>query len=763
MVGKTIRTAKLYATALGAYEFRLNGQKIGDHELAPAWTIHSKRILYQTYDVTSMLNPGTNALSAMLADGFFRMRGWDYFGSNKRFAGFYHADDRWLRGQLEIEYTDGSRMIIATDQSWQSHDDGPLQHTSMYDGVLYDARREMPGWDRPGLKDKQGWTNVVEGMPVNIPVLSSQKIPPIQITRELKALSHRELQPGIYIYDFGEQLAGICRITVSGKKNTVVKLRFAQALKDDGSLYVANLMGSYDNEDIFILDGLGPKTFLPKFTYHGFRYVEVSGVEHFHDIENIAAIELGCALTRAVAFSSSDQRLNQLIDIIDRAYLSNLTAGISTDCAARDERLPWLGDGFTDEVQSLCSLYDYSAFGINQFGVIKDALSSHGVCPPTLTRVSDDDAKQIACWSDACIVAPYILWLNYVDRYSLETGYLNAKKLIDHLYENNPDGMPNKNYYSRWGDWLSARVTIPPGAREWEPKGGKGAPAGLFTVSWWTYIVEITSKMAEALGKEDESDYYAEIVKKARESLIRDYVKPDGTVSGNEQSSYALVLGMNHLQGNLRKKAEGQLIGAIRSYKDHLSTGSNTTHFLLNYLAENGHQDLAWKMVMQPTCPSYGHIVDSGATAMWERFDSWHPELGFNPHLMNDLNHIGLNSVFEWIFGNVGGIQPHPEHPGYERFIIAPCTESGPEWVKTDYKSLRGLIRCQWKRYGNHTELNLEIPPNTVAEVHMHSADIHKIRESGNYISAIPGIHIIRIEDKKTVLELGSGNYSLEW
>ena len=665
-----------------------------------------------------------------------------------------------LLGQLEIEYTDGSRMTIATDQTWQSHGDGPLQRTSIYDGVLYDARRELPGWDKPGLTDKRGWTNVIEGTPVNIPVLSSQPMPPIQIIRELKPLSHSELRPGVYIFDFGEQLAGICRIRVSGKKNTAVKLRFAQALKDDGNLYVANLMGSYDNEDVFILDGLGPKTFIPPFTYHGFRYVELSGVESYRDIEDITALEVGCAITRSAAFSSSDQRLNKLVDIIDRAYRSNMPPGLSTDCAARDERLPWLGDCFTDEVQSMCYLYDFSTFGINQLRVINDALNSHGVCPPALTRVSDENDPQMACWSDASILAPFILWLNYGDRHSLETGYIGAKRLIDHVYDNNPDGMPNNNYRVNWGDWLSAKMTIPPGAGAWEPKGGKGAPMELIRISWWKFICEITSKMAAALGRTDESDYFAEIASKARETLIRDHVKPDGTVNGNEQGSYALVLGMNHLQGIQKRSAEAHLVEAIHSYKDHLATGSHTTIFLLNYLAESGHQDLAYRMVMQPTCPSFGAMVDSGATAMWERLDSWHPELGFNPNLMNDLNHLGLNSVFEWIFGYVGGIRPHLLQSGYKRFIIAPCTGSGPEWVETDYKSLRGLISCRWKRDGNLTELNLEIPPNTVAEVHLHTADIQKIRESGKSVTAAPGIRIIRNEGNKTVLETGSGVYS---
>ncbi|TVQ22629.1 MAG: hypothetical protein EA383_15235, partial [Spirochaetaceae bacterium] len=421
VVEKAVRRATLYATALGSYEFSLNGEKIGDHVLAPPWTVFSKRVLYQTLDVTAMLKPGANTLAAMLGDGWFRMRGWDYFGSNKRFAGFYNADERWLLGQLEVEFTDGDRMTVATDRTWQTHGDGPFRYASMYDGVLYDERKELPGWDKPGFTGLQGWMNAVEGSPAAVPVLSSQSIPPVRTGREIEPASCIELRPGTFVYDFGEQIAGVCRIRVRGPRDSEVKLRFAQALDEDGSLYVANLMGSYDNQDVFVLDGQGVRSHTPLFTYHGFRYVEVTGALSADHIEELTALEIGSDLESNLTFSSSDGRLNTLVSIIDKAYRSNMP-GIATDCAGRDERLPWLGDCFTVEVQSMCSMYDFAAFGANEVRVMHDALNSHGVCPPTLTKVADEGDPPYACWSDAAVVAPYLIWLNYEDRRSLEDG-----------------------------------------------------------------------------------------------------------------------------------------------------------------------------------------------------------------------------------------------------------------------------------------------------------------------------------------------------
>ncbi len=579
-VQRVVRRATLFATALGAYQLRLNGSRVGNEELAPGWTIYPKRVLYQTHDVTPQIRSGANAVVAELADGWYRMRGWlDVFGGNRRVAGYWYEGDRSLLAQLEIEFEDGSHEVIGTDSSWQSFEDGPLRRASIYDGVYYDARKEVPGWDDASPFEMRGWQAAATKPLAGGPKISAQMFPPIRVRRELRPISRTEPRSGAYVFDFGEQVAGVCRLRVKGESGAAVKIRHAEALKPDGTLYVGNLGGAYDNHDLYILDGSGSRTFVPSFTYHGFRYVEVSGPTGPEEIEELTALEMGSDLPQAAWLSSSDVRLNRLCAIMDRANRSNFFS-LAVDVAGRDERLPWMGDCYTTAVQSLAYMYDFAAFASNQHQAIADALNSGGVPPPLLVRVQAENDYAAAGWCDASVTAPYYQWVNFGDRRSLRLGYEGAKRFMDTIARENEDGVPRKMYFSRWGDWLSARMTIPPGAGAWRPKGGKGAPNDLFAASWWAFSAELVSRMAAALGQAEEAKQYAGLAAKIRSALVHDHVQPDGTASGGEQSSYALLLGMNHLTGALRDRAQLRLMEAIRAYDRHLATGSVTTLFL---------------------------------------------------------------------------------------------------------------------------------------------------------------------------------------
>jgi len=739
--GKAVRQATLHATAQGCYELYLNGARVGDQQLAPGWTIYDKRVLVQTYDVSRLLRRGPNAIGVVLGDGWFRMTReiWDNFDSMKRFSGYRSytgCESRWLLAQLEITYEDGSRETIGTDRSWRCHGDGPLRRSAMYSGVFYDARKEIAGWDQPLLKTGGDWVSPVEKPIEPGPALSAQMMEPIRVLEELKPVGRTEPKPGLYVYDFGKDLAGVCRIKVDGPAGTAVTLRHAQALKPDGTIYVANLGGNYSNRDTFILAGHGPQSFTPSFTYHGFRYVEVSGAPSAKSIAGIVALALGSDVPRAGTFASSDPRLNRLCQLVDRAYRSNMPS-LTVDCAGRDERKPWMGDCFTDELQSLTYLYDFAAFGANQHRVIVDATGQDGVCPPFLRNASPGTMDASACWSDASVNTPHGLWLNYADRRSLEQGYATAKVLMDTIAQSNPDFVPRKKYIANFGDWLSSRQTIPPGATDWKPKGGKGAPADLFAAAWWARSASQVSQMAAALGRIEESQHYAAMAAKIRAALVKNHVKPDGSVGNGEQSCYALTLGMGHLSGETASKAMARLLRSIEDYQNHLATGSSTTIFLLNFLADNGHQDLAYRMVMQPTCPSYGFMVDNGASAMWERLDGRHPEMGFNSEAMNDFNHLGLNSVYEWIIRCVAGIRPDPEHPGYKHFFIAPKLGGGLTSMKASYDSVRGRIESGYEIKAGKLTLCVSIPPNTAATVTLPDGDTKRL-ESGSYEFTIP-------------------------
>jgi alpha-L-rhamnosidase len=760
---KAVRQATLYATAQGCYELYINGFRVGDQQLAPGWTIYDKRVLVQTYDVSQLLQRGVNVIGVVLGDGWFRMTReiWDNFDSMKRFSGYRSypgCESRWLLAQLEITYEDGSQQTIGTDRSWLCHGDGPLRRSSMYSGVLYDARKEITGWEQPMLKTGGEWRPAVERPIATGPRLSAQMMEPIRVLEELKPLKRMESQAGRYVYDFGKIIAGVCRIKVDGPAGATITLRYAEALKPDGTIYLANLGGNYSNRDTFILAGHGPQSFIPSFTYHGFRYVEVSGVPSAEAIAEIVALALGSDVPRAGTFASSDPRLNRLCAIVDQAYRSNMPS-LTVDCVGRDERKPWMGDCFTDELQSLAYLYDFAAFGANQHQVIVDATGTDGVCPPFVRNANPGTMDASACWSDASVNTPHGLWLNYADRRSLECGYATAKVLMDTIAESNPDFVPRKKYRGDFGDWLSSRQTIPPGATDWEAKGGKGAPADLFAAAWWARSASQTAKMAAALGRADESDRYAAMAEKILAALVENHVKPDGSVGNGEQSCYALTLGMGHLGGEIAAKATDQFLRSIVAYQEHLATGSNTTIFLLSFLADHGQQDLAYRMVMQPTCPSYGFMVDCGATAMWERLDGWHPRLGFNPAAMNDFNHLGLNSVYEWIIGCAAGIRPDFDHPGYRHFFITPKLGGGLTWMKAAYDSISGRIESSYQLKDGHIALTVLVPPNTRATIGVPAADVEAVTESDQPASQAEGVKFLREENGVAMFEVQSGCY----
>ncbi|MCF7817536.1 MAG: family 78 glycoside hydrolase catalytic domain [Kiritimatiellales bacterium] len=758
-VSNTIKRATLYSTAMGCYEAYLNGVKVGDHELAPGCMESFRHVLYQTYDATSLVRPGKNAIGVVLADGWYRMRRpFDHLLSKRRFTGYFPGfpsrsfDASRFLGQLEIEYTDGRREVVATDPSWTCNVDGPWRETSIYDGAVYDANYEIEGWAQADLAPSGSWQapQVHPVTDAGLPAISSQMMEPIREVCELKPVKETEIRPGVYLYDFGDNVAGVCRIRVDGPIGTKISVRHVEVLKPDGSPHFQNLSGNYNNQDVFILSGKGPQMFQAKFTYHSFRYAEVTGARP----EAIVAIGLASDLRKITTVESSDPRLNKLCSLVDGAFRDNMF-GLVIDVAGRDERMPWMGDCFTTQIQTLSYLYDFAPFGANELQVIIEAASDQGIPPPRLIDQPPGACIPSPCWSDAFITTSHGLWLNQGDRRSLERGYAASKAWMDKVALANPDFVPRKLYVSRFGDWFSARTTIAPDATNWKPTG-KGAPNDVFDAAWWAYSARLTSEMAEALGKTTEAAYYREMSKKVLAALVKNHVQPDGTIGNDAQSNYALALGMNHLDGDLREKASARLIESISSYKNHLATGTITTIFLLNVLAESGHQDLAWKLVMQPSAPSFGIMLDYGATSMWERLDEWHPVLGINPN-PKAYSHVGFNSVYEWIIGQIAGINPDFSHPAYKHFFIAPKPIQALNRINVSYDSVRGTIKSGYEISGGIMTLQITVPPNTTASLTLPAATLEDVTESGKSILKAPGVSLLNAVTK--TVRLQSGNY----
>jgi alpha-L-rhamnosidase len=414
------------------------------------------------------------------------------------------------------------------------------------------------------------------------------------------------------------------------------------------------------------------------------------------------------------------------------------------DVAGRDERQTWMGDAFTDEVQSLAYLFDSPGLIARTVRSNYAGANSEGIPRTHATLDQPPGRPAEAGWADGGMAGAWGAWVNFADRRTLEHGYVASARYMDAVAAKAKNGLPGDNYVAFFGDWLSNRFTIKPGATGWEEMGGIGAPSDIFAAALWAKGLQATAQMARALGKEEEARRYEGLLAGAQAAMLKTFLRPDGMIQGglsgsyapkvkkfpgpaggDEQSCYALL--MEFLPEPEREKARPHLLKAIGKMDGHLGTGSFTTIPLLRYMADHGLQDLAYGMVMKPTCPSYGFMVDSGATAMWERWDSYHPQLGFNPEQMNGLNHLGQNSVYEWIFATLAGIRPDPAHPGYKHFFIQPQPPKGLDRVKARYNSVRGPIGVEWKREGDQIVWNVTVPWNTTATVKFPDGRTEKI------------------------------------
>ena len=800
-VSKPVRSATLYATAsIGFYEAYINGVRVGDNELAPEKQpcyesyLHGTSIanrppgkpferlnfhkayreagnhvereltryeeicfpdggMYcQTYDVTALIQSGSNAIAAMLANGFEGMEG-NFYNEDTRFQEVHRS----FIAQLELEYEDGTNETIVTDRSWLCHNDGPFRKTFEFIGTMYDARKEVAGWNMPGAS-QDGWGMSLEDYEVPID-LFPQAMQPVRVLEELTPVGRTQLSHDTILFDFGRNMAGVCEVKLDGPEGAAVTIRHAEIVDEEGLPHYESLRGSLFNSDTIILSGRGSQSFRPRFTYHGFRYAEVSGLSTEGMLVEIKALVIGSAVPKTLSFTSSDKTLNTLAEMVDNTFRSNMF-GLVVDVAGRNERGAWLGDCFTTEVQSLSYLYDFAAFGANENRAILSVVGDNGF-PPACIAARYPNGNASAAFSDAIVVLPLTLWTNYADRRSLERSYEPAKKFMDAIAAKNPDFIPRNVYKSSFSDHLSSRATVPPNATSWEPKGNKGTSNEIIAAGWWAYSADLVSRMAVALNQTEDANRYSLLRDNIRKAIIAEYVDADGAMSIDVQSSYSLFLGMGHIPENsvLFDKMKAKCIQSVHDYDDHISTGTITTINLLKWLSANGCHDLACRMVLQPTCPSYGFMVACGATTMWETFDTWNPALGVNDGVQFGINHVGLNSVYEWIISAVGGIVPDPLGPGYKHFFVSPKMGGNISAAKTEYDSVRGKIICDWKVEETANSLRVVIPPNTAATVFVPAAEGAVITECGQPAEKAVGVKFLRNESGAAVYEVQSGSY----
>jgi len=753
-VDDQVRRATVYVTALGLYELHINGKRVGDHILAPEITVHAKRVQYQTYDVTDQIVAGANVIGAILGRGWYAGRFWQTLPPSQRpFGG-----QLGLILRLDIELADGRTQTVVTDQSWRFRDDGPIRYNSLYDGEMYDARRKMPGWDTSVFDDSDWQTpHILDIADVN---LVWQRNEPIRVVKELTPIRLTEPKNGVYIFDMGQNMVGWCRATVEGKRGDLVTLRHGEQLNPDGTLYTANLR-SAKQTDRFILRGEGRETFEPHFTYHGFRYVEVTGLSKRPKLNDLIGRVFYSASPDAGKFECSNELVNRLMNNIVWTQRGNMH-GLPTDCPQRDERAGWLGDIQAFSQTAIFNM-DMASFFNKWLLDVRDSQTADGRYPsfaPYPAREPKSRRFGVPAWADAGTIVPWLVYLNYTDRRLLEEHFESARRWVDYVRQHNPNMLWEKERGADYNDWLNGDKLNLDG---WPQKGGE-VPKPVFATAFFAHSTEIVAKMAAALGRKEDAKRYGELFEGIKAAFNKAFVKPDGRIEGDPQAGYALALRFALLPDKLRPKAVQHLLEGIERYNGHLSTGIQTTHRLMLELTRNGCHDQACHIINLRTVPSWGYTIEMGATTIWERWDGFVKGRGTKPEDqlqspgMNSFNHWAFGSVGEWVWRNIAGINPDERYPGYKHFIIRPRPGPGFTWAKGEYKSIHGKIATHWV-LGEVFKMDMTIPANTTATVYIPAKSLDSITESGRPATKAEGLRFLRMEDGSAVFAADSGRY----
>jgi alpha-L-rhamnosidase len=733
----TIKRATLYVTARGFYECRLNGQRVGNHLLDPGYTDYAKRIEYQTFDVTHQLHSGRNALGALLGYGWYA--GHMNLSDNRCIDGFFPL----FLAQLEVELADGRRLTLGTDEKWRTTLSGPIRWSDLLDGEGYDSRMELAGWDQPNFND-HAWPPAYAQPRDNVALVAS-RCQPVRVIQEMKPIAMTQPAPGVYVYDFGQEFSGYCRIKADGPAGTKISVRHAELLSPDGHIDVSNLWG-VAAEDDYVLDGKGPRSFEPHFTYHGFRYVEVTGLTEAPGPDAMVGINIRSDLPTTGEFTCSNDLYNKIMTAA-RWTQWNLLFNVPAGCAARAERLAWLGD-IRPCVQTAMFNMDAAAF-FNKYTIdIRDEQTEDGrfcdITPHDVLRGSDV-AVGAPGWADAGVSLPWNEFENYGDHRILEQQFDAAKRWVDFLHAKNPNLLWLNARGNDWGDWLSG--------------GQPSTPKDLGATAFFAHDADLVSQMATVLGRKDEAATYHQLFDDIRHAFIQKYVAPDGTMGEGAQGSYTLALKFHLLDEPLRSKALSHLLEAIQHASGHPTTGFWSSVEMLLALSDAGQNEVASKMVNLTTQPSWGGMIENGGTTFWEDFHAYQKGVTPPGNVYYSLNHWTHSAVGEWLWRNVAGLNPDPQNPGYRSIIIRPRPSDEVHSCQASYDSIRGPIDIQWQCQDKAFTLDLHVPVNATATVYVPAQDAAAVQESAHPATHSDGVEFLRQEDGAAVFQIASGHY----
>ncbi len=736
-----VKRAVVYATALGLYNLRVNGEKVGDL-FTPGWTDYDQRVQVQAYDVTDKVTQGDNAFGVILGEGWYA--GTVGFISDK-----IYGERPFLFLQMSVEYEDGTKERIITDGSWKTTR-GPIQYSDMILGEKYDATQELPGWDRAGYDDS-GW-ELPDIRPGYNGLLVASMEPPIRITKTMRPLSLRKTEAGTYIYDMGQNMVGWSEVKVKGERGTQITLSHAEMLNTDGSMYLDNLRVAVQQEH-YILKGAGEERYEPHFTFHGFRYVELIGYPGEPDLDTIVGKVIHSDTSVSGSLETSDPMVNQLYSNITWGQRGNFLS-VPTDCPQRDERLGWTGDAqifartasYNMDVSRFFNKFMWDMIDAQQpSGAFTDVAPDAGWMRYKMwsTRL-DWFAPDNAGWGDAGVVIPWTLYLMYGDIRVLETHYDAMVRWVEYL-ESMTDELVRPDY-ANYGDWLSI---------------GADTPNDVLATAYFAYSTKLLASISEVLGKAADQKRFETLFAGITEAFRAAFVAADGRIQGNTQTVYVLALQFGLLTPDQQTLAVQHLVEDIKARGNRLSTGFLGVGYLLPVLSDHGQLDVAYSLLTQEEFPSWMYSIKHGATTIWERWDGWTEENGFQTPDMNSFNHYSLGSVGEWMFRYMAGLETDPQQPGFKHSIIRPQPGGKITSVKAGYESLYGSLRVEWKLAADgEFRLTVHIPANTTATVYVPGSGARVEGEVAGNALAKPILAVETEVQAASAFHIGSGTYS---
>ncbi len=703
-VGMGVKRARLYVTALGVFEALINGVIVGDHVMDPGWTSYHRRLRYQTFDVTGFLHEGVNAIGAMLGDGWYRGRlGWD--GGRRNCYG----DRLGLLAQLEITYSDGAVQRVVTDESWRSAA-GPVVCSDIYDGETYDARCERPGWCNAGHDDGE-WSSV-SSLERDLRTLVAPVGPPVRGVETLSPAAITTSPSGKTIVDFGQNIVGRVRLTVSGEAGQTVRIRHAEVL-EDGELCTRPLRTAKAT-DCYILRGGGQETWNPRFTFHGFRYVEVEGWPGVLAAVDICAVVCHSDMERTGWFECSEPLYNRFYENTVWSMRGNFF-DVPTDCPQRDERLGWTGD-----IQlfspAACFLYDSAGFLASWLADLAADQGADGAVPFVVPNILMDPPVGAAGWGDAAVVVPWTLYERFGDARILASQYDSMAAWVDHVARlSGAARLWDRSF--QFGDWLD------PAAPPDDPAAARTDPC-LIATAYFARSAGIVARAAAALGRDAEAARYQTLASEVREAFAHQFVTPAGRLLSDTPTAYALAIQFDLLPGaEQRAQAGERLADLVHASGYRISTGLLGTPAICDALCAAGQHETALHLFDARRCPSWLYPVTMGATTIWERWDSLRPDGSVNPGAMTSFNHYALGSVADWLFRTVGGLGP--AEPGYHRLTIQPRPPRNLTYAAVRHRTPYGMAGCKWRIEGECIAVDVLVPANTTATVSLPGRELN--------------------------------------